>query len=64
METMLTELDNKKRRAVWERVQAAFYEDVGRIKFGDYFPLDVVRKEVRGFQSSPELYLWNVWLEK
>ncbi len=64
MESMLTELDSKKRRAIWERVQVAFYDDVGRIKFGDYFPLDVLRKEVRGFQSLPELFFWNVWLER
>src|SRR6058998_383506 len=64
MESMLTELDPKRRRAIWERVQVLFYEDVGRIKFGDYFPLDVLRKEMRGFQPSPELFLWNVWLDK
>ncbi len=64
MESMLTELDSKKRRAIWERVQVAFYDDVGRIKFGDYFPLDVLRKEVRGFQSLPELFFWNVRLER
>src|SRR3989449_8730094 len=64
MESMLTELDPKRRRAIWERVQVLFYEDVGRCKFGDYFPLDVLRKEMRGFQPSPELLLWNVWLDK
>jgi peptide/nickel transport system substrate-binding protein len=64
MEGLVTELDPKKRRAMWERVQALYYEDAGRIKFGDYFPLDVLRKEVRGFQSAPELFLWNVWLDK
>jgi len=64
MEGLVTELDPKKRRAMWERVQALFYEDVGRIKFGDYFQLDVTRAEVKGFQVSPELFLWNVWLDK
>ncbi len=64
MEALVTELDPKKRRAMWERVQALFHEDVGRIKFGDYFPLDVMRKELKGFQQAPELFLWNVWLDK
>jgi len=45
-------------------VQTIFYEDVGRIKFGDYFALDAVRKDVRGFQSTPELYFWNAWLAR
>ena len=34
---MARETDPKKRRAIIEKVQALFYEDVGRIKFGDYF---------------------------
>ena len=32
------ETDVKKRRAIVERVQAIFYEDVGRIKFGEPSP--------------------------
>ena len=58
------ESDGKKRKALIDRVQAIYYEDVGRIKFGDYFALDAVRKEVRGFQSTPELYFWNAWLAR
>ena len=34
---MLRETDPKKRKAQIERLQAVFYEDVGRVKFGDYF---------------------------
>ena len=62
MEALAKETDPKKRRALWERVQQLFYEDVGRIKFGDYFSLDVVRGELKGFASTPELYFWNAWL--
>jgi len=58
------ETDVKKRRALIDRVQAIFYEDVGRVKLGDYFLLDVVRKDLRGFQSTPELYFWNAWLAR
>jgi peptide/nickel transport system substrate-binding protein len=58
------ESDPKKRRAVIDRIQTIFHEDVGRIKFGDYFLLDVVRKDVRGFRSTPELFLWNAWLAR
>jgi hypothetical protein len=45
-------------------VQQLFYEDAGRIKVGDYSSLEAVRKEVRGFQPSTTLILWNVWLER
>jgi peptide/nickel transport system substrate-binding protein len=62
MEALVRETDPKKRKALWERVQQLFYEDVGRIKFGDYFSLDAVRGELKGFASTPELYFWNAWL--
>ena len=56
------ESDPKKRRALIDSLQTVFYEDVGRIKFGDYFLLDVSRKELRGFRSTPDLFFWNTWL--
>jgi peptide/nickel transport system substrate-binding protein len=59
---MARETDPKKRKALIDKVQAIFYEDVGRIKFGDYFNLDVTRKEVRGFKPAPHLYFWNAWI--
>ena len=61
---MARETDPKKRRAMIERLQALFYEDVGRIKIGDYFDLWVTRKEVRGFKPGPYLYFWNSWIAK
>jgi peptide/nickel transport system substrate-binding protein len=62
MEALFKETDPAKRKPAWERVQQLFYEDAGRIKFGDYFSLDAVRREVRGLATTPELYFWNVWL--
>ncbi len=56
--------DPKKRKAVIDRIQTIFYEDVGRVKLGDYFALDAVRKELKGFRSTPELYFWNAWLAR
>ena len=64
MEALAKEADPKKRRALLERIQQIFYEDVGRIKFGDSFSLDVVRKDVRNFPNEPWLAFWNVWLAK
>jgi peptide/nickel transport system substrate-binding protein len=59
------ETDPRKRKAIIDRIQVLFYEDVGRIKFGDVFFLSVTRKELRGdFRSFPASSFWNAWLEK
>ena len=59
------ETDLRKRKAIIDRIQILFYEDVGQIKFGDVFGLDVLRKELRGdFRSVPFFFFWNAWLEK
>jgi peptide/nickel transport system substrate-binding protein len=59
------ESDPKKRKALVERVQTVFYEDVGHVKLGDYFTLDMARRELRGeFRTAPRLYFWNSWLAR
>ena len=50
--------------AIWEKVQALFYEDAPRVKFGDYFRLDAKRQEVQGIKPGPYMHFWNVWLDK
>jgi peptide/nickel transport system substrate-binding protein len=64
MADLARESDGKKRRAVIERIQAIFHEDVGRIKFGDSFALDIQRKELRDVGDMPLTYFWNAWLIK
>ena len=64
LDGLTKETDPKKRRAHLERMQQLFYEDVGRIKFGDYFSLDVVRKDVKNFPPLPWTAFWNVWLAR
>ena len=59
------ETDVKKRKAIIDRIQTVFYEDVGQVKLGDYFTLDAARRELRGdFRTAPRLYFWNSWLAK
>ncbi len=59
------ENDPKKRKAIIERVQALYYEDVGTVKIADYFTLDAARREVRGpFRTAPRMYFWNSWLAR
>ena len=54
--------DLRQRRALMDQIQVLFYEDVGRIKLGDGFWLDVARKELRGVRATYDLAFWNVWL--
>jgi peptide/nickel transport system substrate-binding protein len=63
LQAMGRELDFKKRLALWEKVQAAFYADAARIKIGDYFRLDARRKDVQGYAPGPYMHFWNVWLD-
>ena len=60
---MLRESDPKKRRTIIERIQAVFYEDVGRIKMGDFFSLHATR-DLKGLQGGQYLHFWDVWLTK
>ena len=63
-------LDRARARERREEAQGAgradagiFYEDVGRVKLGDYFTLDVARRELRGPSGPPpRMYFWNSWL--
>jgi peptide/nickel transport system substrate-binding protein len=64
LQAMQRELDFKKRHAMWEKVQAIFYADAARIRFGDYFRLDAKRNEVQGFRAGPYMHFWNVWLDR
>ena len=59
------ETDVKKRKAIIDRIQTVFYEDVGQVKLGDYFTLDVARRDLRGeFRTAPRMYFWNSWLAR
>jgi peptide/nickel transport system substrate-binding protein len=62
IDAMAREVDPKKRKELVDRVQAIFYDDVPRVKFGDYFTFAARRKELRGFQATPWLQFWNCWL--
>ncbi len=61
---MRRESDFNKRFAIWEKAKQLFWEDVPVIKFGDYFLLHVLRKEVQGYQGLFNIFWWNVWVER
>ncbi len=54
----------QKRRAAWSQIQALVYQDVPVIKLGDYYLLNVMQQWVKGFQNTPNLFFWNVWLAR
>ena len=64
LDSVVRESEPRKRKAMWDKVQQHFYEDVGRIKFGDYFTLEVTRKELHGYHPAGEMAFWNVWLTR
>ena len=65
MGELRSENDPKKRKAIIDRVQTIYYEDVGTVKIADYFTLDAARRELRGpFRTAPRMYFWNSWLAK
>ncbi len=67
-ERLLTELirenDPKKRRVLIERIQGVFYEDVGRVKMGDFFTMYATTRDLKGFQGGPFLHFWDVSLAR
>ena len=54
LDSVARESEPRKRKAMWDKVQQHFYEDAGRIKFGDFFNLEVTRKDVRGYRRLYE----------
>ena len=64
LDSAARELAPRKRKAMWDKVQQLFYEDVGRIKLGDWFGLQVHTKNLRGTLHTNEQPLFNVWLAK
>ena len=59
------ETDSRKRKAIVERIQLIFYDDVGRIKLGDVFIFRAARRDLRGsFRTMPYIHFWNAWLAK
>jgi peptide/nickel transport system substrate-binding protein len=64
LDSVARESEPARRKAMWEKVQAIFYEDVGRIKFGDFFTLEATRKELHGYHPAGEMAFWNVWLTR
>jgi peptide/nickel transport system substrate-binding protein len=57
------EVDQAKQKAAWDRVQQLFWEDIPVIKLGEYFNLNVMRTELKNFQTAPNTFFWNTSLQ-
>ena len=64
LDSVQRETDPRKRKVMWDKVQQLFYEDVGRIKFGDWFGFQVHTKKLRGVVQTNEQPFFNVWLAR
>ena len=60
MKELASTTDFKARKALFDKIQAHFYEQAPALKFGDFFSLRIHRDNVQGFANMPELFVWNV----
>lgn len=65
VEDLRRESDFDTRYAIWEQVQANFYNEVPMIKVGDFNSVTAYSQNVGGFIPLTQitLPLWNMWLE-
>jgi ABC-type transport system substrate-binding protein len=61
---LATEVTKEKRKAILDELQCMTYKKAYHIKLADVFPVTFARKELKNVVSSPELFLWNKWLEE
>lgn len=62
---MKSETNFEVRKAIWEKAQRLFWEDVPAIKYGDGKILHIYRTSLEGYKKPPVLnyFFWNVWKE-
>jgi peptide/nickel transport system substrate-binding protein len=54
-----TEMDQKKRIAIWADIQKLIYDEVPFYKVGDFNALTAKSPRLQGFTASPWPYFWN-----
>ncbi|MFZ7942545.1 ABC transporter substrate-binding protein [Neobacillus sp. 19] len=58
-----TEMDEVKRKELYDELQAHFWEEVPLVKFGDFFILTAKSPSMKGFEPTPFPFFWNTWIE-
>ena len=59
-----TEMDQKKRVAIWADLQKLIYEEVPFYKVGDFNALNAKAPRLQGYTASPWPYFWNAYLKQ
>jgi peptide/nickel transport system substrate-binding protein len=59
-----TEMDQKKRIAIWADIQKLIYDEVPFYKVGDFNALTAKSPRLQGFTASPWPYFWNASLKQ
>jgi peptide/nickel transport system substrate-binding protein len=61
---MLRAPDQKRQFEIWSQLQTLIYEDVPFVRTGDFFDLHLARKQVKNVTTRPEVFFWNVWIDR
>jgi len=62
-EQLLITQDQDEALQIWRAIENLYYDDAPIVKVGDFYDYIVIRGEVKGYASLPELFFWNVWLD-
>jgi len=62
MARLAAETEFSKRYGIWSEIQRWFWDEVPNIKFGDFFGLRIMQKQVAGYANRNRPFFWNVWL--
>lgn len=63
VEEFQSKTDFNERKAVAQKMQKLYYEELPVIKYGDAFELVVMHKNVKGYRNMFDVTFWNVWLD-
>ncbi len=66
MESFKLETDLEERFAIWEELQAHYWEEAPAFKVGNFYNLHAAAKGLRGYVplGGSQIFLYNVWLEQ
>ena len=64
MQQLIAQSKFEDRYETWKKMEAFYYENAVNIKFGDYFTLRAMQKNVKNYVSMELPFFWNVWLDK
>lgn len=64
MQQLIAQSKFEERYQTWKKMEAFYYENAANIKFGDYYTLRAMKKNVKNYVTMELPFFWNVWLDK